>query len=233
MSRAPAQLPLGVGLRDDATFASFHAGPNASLVDRLVRQLDDEGEPFLYLWGAAGTGRSHLLQAACHAASDRDRRALYLPLRELGHFPPLMLEEIERLDLVAIDDLETVVGRRRWEEGLFHAFNRLRDAGRRLVIAADASPRQLPVELPDLASRLTWGMTFHVKSLDDEERLAALQLRARVRGMHLSGEVARYILHRGPRELGDLCEALAILDRASLSAQRKLTIPFVKQALGW
>lgn len=233
MSRAPAQLPLGVGLRDDATFANFHPGPNATLVDRLVHQLDDGGEPFLYVWGASGTGRSHLLQAACHAASDRDRRALYLPLAELGHFPPLMLEEIERLDLVAIDDLERVVGRKRWEEALFHAFNRLRDAGKRLVIAAEAPPRQLPVKLPDLASRLTWGMTFHLQGLDDAGRLAALQLRARGRGMQLPDEVARYILHRGPRRLDALFETLEALDRASLSAQRKLTIPFIKQALDW
>lgn len=233
MSRAPAQLPLGVGLRDDATFANFHPGPNATLVDRLTHQLDDEGEPFLFLWGAEGVGRSHLLQAACHAASDRDRRTLYLPLEELGHFPPLMLEEVERLDLVAIDDLERVVGRKRWEEALFHAFNRLRDAGKRLVIAAQAPPRQLGVKLPDLASRLTWGMTFHVQGLDDAGRLDALQLRARVRGMQLPDEVARYILHRGPRKLDALFEALETLDRASLSAQRKLTIPFVKQALGW
>lgn len=233
MSRAPAQLPLGVGLRDDATFANFHPGPSATLVDRLQHQLDDDGEPFLYLWGSDGVGRSHLLQAACHAASDRDRRALYLPLEELGHFPPLMLEEVERLDLVAIDDLDRVVGRRRWEEALFHAFNRLRDEGRRLVIAASAPPRQLGVALPDLASRLTWGMTFHVSGLDDGGRLEALQLRARVRGMQLPDEVARYILHRGPRRLEALFEALETLDRASLSAQRKLTIPFVKQALGW
>ncbi|MCL7939334.1 DnaA regulatory inactivator Hda [Halomonas sp. ATCH28] len=233
MSRAPAQLPLGVGLRDDATFANFHPGPHATLVDRLVHQLDDDGEPFLYVWGASGTGRSHLLQAACHAASDRDRRALYLPLAELGHFPPLMLEEIERLDLVAIDDLDRVMGRKRWEEALFHAFNRLRDAGKRLVIAAEAPPRQLSVTLPDLASRLTWGMTFHLQGLDDAGRLAALQLRARGRGMQLPDEVARYILHRGPRRLDALFETLEALDRASLSAQRKLTIPFVKQALGW
>ncbi len=233
MSRAPAQLPLGVGLRDDATFANFHPGPNATLVDRLQCQLDDGGEPFLYLWGGEGVGRSHLLQAACHAASDRDRRALYLPLEELGHFPPLMLEEVERLDLVAIDDIDRVVGRKRWEEALFHAFNRLRDAGKRLVIAAEAPPRQLAVTLPDLASRLTWGMTFHVQGLGDDDRLAALQLRARVRGMQLPDEVARYILHRGPRRLDALFDALETLDRASLSAQRKLTIPFVKQALGW
>ncbi|MDN3522293.1 DnaA regulatory inactivator Hda [Halomonas ramblicola] len=233
MRRAPAQLPLGVGLRDDATFVNFFPGPNASLVDRLTRQFDPDGEPFLYLWGAPGVGRSHLLQAACHAASDRGRRALYLPLEELGHFPPLMLEEIERLDLVAIDDLERVVGRRRWEEALFHAFNRLRDAGKRLVVVAEAPPRRLPVQLPDLASRLTWGVTFHVQGLDDAGRLAALQLRAGVRGMQLADEVARYILHRGPRRLDELFGMLEDLDRASLSAQRKLTIPFVKQALGW
>jgi len=233
MSRTPAQLPLGVGLRDDATFVNFLPGPNASLVDRLVHQFDDQGEPFLYLWGRPGVGRSHLLQAACHAASDRDLRSLYLPLEELGHFPPLMLEEIERLDLVAIDDLERVVGRKRWEEALFHAFNRLRDAGKRLLVAAEAPPRQLPVKLPDLASRLSWGVTFHVQGLDDAGRLAALQLRARGRGMLLADEVARYILHRGPRRLEELFDVLEALDRASLSAQRRLTIPFVKQALGW
>lgn len=233
MSRAPAQLPLGVSLRDDATFDSFLPGASAPLIETLTHQLDENGEPFVYLWGATGTGRTHLLQAACHAASSRDLRALYLPLDELGHFPPLMLEEIERLDLVAIDDVDAVMGRKRWEEGLFHAFNRLRDAGKHLLMASAVSPRQLPVKLPDLASRLTWGVTFHLQGLDDTERLQALQLHARVRGMQLPDEVARYILHRGPRGLGELCEALAVLDRASLTAQRKLTIPFVKQALGW
>ncbi|MCW4151157.1 DnaA regulatory inactivator Hda [Halomonas sp. 18H] len=233
MSRSPAQLPLGVGLRDDATFANFFPGPNQTLVACLKQQLDITGEPFVYLWGGHGVGRSHLLQAACHAASDQDRRALYLPLEELGHFPPLMLEEVERLDLVAIDDLDKVVGRKRWEEALFHAFNRLRDGGRKLIVAANAPPRQLSVTLPDLASRLTWGMTFQVPGLDDQARLEALRLRAGGRGMELGDDVARYILHRGPRHLEGLFEILETLDRASLSAQRKLTIPFVKQALGW
>ena len=234
MSRLPAQLPLGVGLRDDATFDNYYASrANASLVDHLSHQLTPGSEPFLYVWGAPGSGRSHLLQAACHAASDQDKRALYLPLADLGHFPPLMLEDIERLDLVAIDDLEYVIGRKRWEEALFHAFNRLRDSGKRLVIAADRPPRQLDVQLPDLASRLTWGMTFHLRPLSDEDRMSALTLRARVRGMEMPGEVARYILHRGPRELGELFRCLDVLDSASLSAQRKLTIPFVKRALDW
>lgn len=234
MSRLPAQLPLGVGLRDDATLNNYYpSSGNAALVQHLTQQLSPKAEPFIYLWGAPGSGRSHLLQAACHAASDQDKRALYLPLADLGHFPPLMLEDIERLDLVAIDDLEYVIGRKRWEEALFHAFNRLRDAGKALLIAANAPPRRLDVVLPDLASRLTWGVTFHLHPLDDQERLAALKLRARVRGMELPDDVGRYILHRGPRELGELCRALETLDQASLSAKRKLTIPFVKGALNW
>ncbi|MBN8414296.1 DnaA regulatory inactivator Hda [Halomonas denitrificans] len=233
MSRSPAQLPLGLGLRDDATFENYHAGGNSPVVECLRQQFEDDGESFLYLWGGEGVGRSHLLQAACHEASGRDFRTLYLPLEELGHFPPLMLEDIERLDLLAIDDLDRVVGRKRWEEALFHAFNRLRDSGKRLVIAADRPPRQLDVQLPDLASRLTWGMTFHLRPLSDEDRMSALTLRARVRGMEMPGEVARYILHRGPRELGELFRCLDVLDSASLSAQRKLTIPFVKRALDW
>lgn len=233
MSTGPAQLPLGVGLRDDATFANFLPRGNAALVSALQAQLDADGEAFIYLWGGEGSGRSHLLQAACHEAGARDKRALYLPLHDLGHFPPHMLEDAERLDLVVIDDIEAVIGRKRWEEALFHGFNRLRDAGKRLVIAATAPPRQLDVKLPDLASRLTWGVTFQIQRLDDDGRFEALQLRARARGMQLPDEVARYILHRGPRRLSELFDALERLDRASLSAQRKLTIPFVKQALGW
>lgn len=233
MTSATGQLSLGIGLRDDATFANFLPRGNATAVATLQDQLEPGGESFIYLWGASSSGRSHLLQAACHAAGARDRRALYLPLKDLGHFPPHMLEDIERLDLVAIDDLERVIGRRRWEEALFHSFNRLRDANKRLVIGASAAPRQLGVALADLASRLSWGTTFHLAPLDDQGRFEALKLRAQTRGLPLSDEVTRYILHRGPRRLNELFGLLERLDRASLSAQRKVTIPFVKQTLGW
>lgn len=233
MISGPAQLPLGVGLRDDATFANFMAEGNLPLVNQLECQLAPAGEPFLYVWGASESGKSHLLQAACHAASVNGVSTLYLPLADIGHFPPLMLEDLENLELIAIDDLDVVIGRKRWEEGLFHCFNRLRDAGRRLIIASERPPRQLPVKLPDLASRLAWGATFHLHPLNDEQRLGALRLRARERGMFLPDEVGRYLIHRGPRRLSSLFETLARLDDASLSAQRKLTIPFVKQALEW
>lgn len=229
----PFQLPLGVGPRDDATFDSFHAEANPAAVAALKAQAQGGDEPLIYLWGAEESGRSHLLQAACHEASAHDLRTLYLPLAELGHFPPLVLEDLERLDLLAIDDVDQVVGRKRWEEGLFHCFNRMRDAGKRMVISAGASPRQLGVRLPDLASRLGWGAIFHLHPMTDEQRAHALQLRASQRGMELPDNVLRYILHRCPRSLSALFKALDQLDQASLSAHRRLTIPFVKEALGW
>ncbi|WP_025731911.1 DnaA regulatory inactivator Hda [Carnimonas nigrificans] len=230
---SPWQLPLGIGPRDDATFANFYPGSNVAALAALKAQAAGAAEPLVYVWGGAETGRSHLLQAVCHEADDHGLRILYLPLKELGHFPPLMLEDLERLDLLAIDDVDYVVGRKRWEEGLFHCFNRMRDASRRLVIAANAAPRQLDIKLPDLASRLGWGATFHLQPLDDEQRTEALKLRAQQRGMELPDEVARYIMHRGPRRLPALFAELERLDTASLSAHRRLTIPFVKQALDW
>ena len=120
-----------------------------------------------------------------------------------------------------------------WAEALFHLFNRIRDAGHYLLIAADAAPRQLEIALPDLDSRLRWGVVLRIQALDDDGKLAALRARAYDRGIDLSEEVAQFILNRSPRQTGELFLLLDHLDQASLSAKRKVTIPFVKQLLGW
>ena len=119
------------------------------------------------------------------------------------------------------------------KRGLFHLFNRLRDTGRRLLLAASKSPRELQVKLPDLKSRLTMALIFQLHGLSDEDKLRALQLRASRRGLHLTDEVGRFILNRGSRSMNSLFDLLEQLDRASLQAQRKLTIPFLKETLGW
>jgi len=116
---------------------------------------------------------------------------------------------------------------------VFHLFNRLRDSGRRLLLAATASPRELGVGLPDLQSRLSLALVFQLQPLSDEDKLRALQLRASRRGLHLTDEVGRFILTRGARSMSALFELLDRLDQASLQAQRKLTIPFLKEVLGW
>ncbi len=232
----PIQLPLGVRLRDDVTFANYYPGANAAALGYVERLCEaDAGwtESLIYLWGGAGVGRSHLLQAACLRFEQRGEQAVYLPLAEVADYGPELLDNLEQCELVCLDDLQAVVGRADWEEALFHLFNRLRDAGRRLLLAADTAPRELPVELADLQSRLTLALVFQLQSLSDEDKLRALQLRASRRGLQLSDEVGRFILTRGERSMSALFELLERLDQASLQAQRKLTIPFLKETLGW
>ena len=151
----------------------------------------------------------------------------------LAEDAPELLDNLELCELVCLDDLDAVAGRSDWEEGLFHLFNRLRDSGRRLLLAGTMSPRELPIQLPDLKSRLTLALVFQLHELSDEDKLRALQLRASRRGLQMSDEVGRFILTRGERSMSALFELLERLDQASLQAQRKLTIPFLKETLGW
>ncbi len=234
LNQTPVQLPLGIRLRDDATFANYYAGANAAAqgyIERACHAQETWVDSFIWLWGRAGSGRSHLLQAACLRAEEQELRALYLPLQECLAYGPDMLDGVENCDLLALDDVQLVVGRPDWEHALFHAFNRLRDAGKRLLISADCSPRELKVDLPDLHSRFNLALVFHLQELDDEEKLRALQLRASRRGLYLSDEVGRFLLGRLTRSMDALFAALEQLDQASLQAQRKLTIPFVKDVL--
>lgn len=232
----PIQLPLGVRLRDDATFKNFYPGSNAvalGYVERLCQADAGWTENLIYLWGAAGVGRSHLLQAACLQMDQSDQQAVYLPLAELIEHGPDLLEGLEHCQLVCLDDLQVLAGRDDWQEALFHLFNRLRDQGQRLLLSATTAPRELPLELADLRSRLSQALVFQLRELAEEDKLHALQLRASRRGLQMPDEVAAFILNRGTRSMNALFELLERLDQASLQAQRKLTIPFLKEVLGW
>ncbi len=223
-----AQLPLGIGVRDDAAFANYFPGANSEAVSAVQRSACAEGEQMIYLWGAPGVGKTHLLQAACHQANARGEAVAYVPLAQADEFSPGLLEGFEQLALVCIDDIQAIAGQAAWETALFHLYNRMRDSGTHCMIAGSAAPSGVGVALPDLASRLAWGLVLHLDTLDDESVLAALQLRARQRGLELPDEVAQFLLRRERRDMPALFALLERLDHASLAAQRKLTIPFIK-----
>lgn len=228
-----AQLPLAVHLRDEATLDNF-LFPEALLPLRtsLESQHEPEGEPGIYLHGGHGGGRSHLLQAACHAQAGGE--ALYLPLEQLCELvAEEVLADIEGLALICLDNLDAIAGRKSWEEALFHLINRARMSRCRLLFGAASAPRQLGIELADLESRLSWAVVFHLPEPADAEKLRILQFRASRRGMTLSDEAAQYIFNRASRSLGELIALLEQLDRASMVAKRSLSIPFIRQTLGW
>ncbi len=223
------QLPLGIRLRDGNTFGNFVAGPNDEALAYLQTQL--RGGVAVYVWGEGGTGKTHLLQAACHQAADEGLRTAYIPLGSWRELSVALLEGLEAADLVCIDDIAAIAGHQAWEADLFHLYNRLRDAGGTLLVSGSLPPASLPLELPDLRSRLAWGMVFQLRALDDEEKLAGLRQRARARGLELPEKVGRYLLQRCPRDMATLFRLLETLDQASLAAQRRLTIPFVRAVM--
>ncbi|MBR9828802.1 MAG: DnaA regulatory inactivator Hda [Oceanospirillales bacterium] len=227
------QLPLGISLRDDARFENFVRGRNGLVCAALEKAASGFGEQYLFLWGHAGTGCSHLLQSCCHASDPVRRSAVYLPLAELKSCGPQLLENFDQLDLVCIDNLEQIAGDAEWEEAVFHLYNRMRANGHVLILAASLPPAKLGIKLADLESRLNWGMVFQLQALDDDTKVVALKARAHARGLQLGDDVIRYLMHHGSRNMAHLLVTLDELDVASLSAQRKITVPFVKQVMNW
>ena len=225
------QLPLQIGLKDDCLLETYFPGKNAEALAQIQAMAQGKGERFVYLWGREGVGRTHLLQGACHYANHFQRTSLYLSLKERKLDHPDLLQGLERLDLICLDDLDAVAGLPHWEEALFYCFNRIRTEERRLIIAADRAPKALPILLADLQSRLSWGIVYPLTPLDDEQLLGALQLRAHQRGLDLPDEVGMFLIRRLSRAMPTLYAVLDKLDHASLAAQRKLTIPFVKSMI--
>jgi DnaA family protein len=220
------QLALGVTLRANALFANFYPGPNQEVLAALEAGADP-----IWLWGSAGSGKSHLLQALCAAT---DGPAAYIPLGSIvtdAALPPEALRGFADCAVVCVDDVDAVAGNLDWEQALFRLFNEAQESRARLVFAARAAPRGIEWRLGDWRSRAAACVVYHVRELDEAGRARALELRAAQRGLKLPPETLDYLMRRMPRDLRSLFDILDELDEASLAAQRRLTIPFIREAL--
>jgi DnaA family protein len=218
------QLALGVRLRADAVFENYWTGSNAE----IIAALQAPSTAPVWLWGARGSGKTHLLQAVCAAAGES---AAYFPLDRSLALPPEALAGFERTRVLCIDDADAVAGDLEWERALFRLFNEAAELRTRLIVAAAAAPRQAGWSLEDWRSRAAACVVYQIKELDDEGRIEALRLRAAQRGLQLPYDTSQYLLKRMPRDLHSLFDILDQLDEASLAAQRRLTIPFIREAL--
>lgn len=240
------QLLLSLRPRPTINFDTFVVDAvNATTLHALREWLRQPQAGVFFLAGAAGSGRSHLLQAACTEVDG----AMYLPLLELKTLDPAALfDGLERAPLLCLDDIDVVTSEQAWCEALFHCFNRhigtvfgtalgtthdstpAAAAGKWLV-SAQVPAAQLQCVLPDLGSRLSWGGSFRLAALDDAGRQRMLQLHARERGMEISDELAVYILQRSSRETPALLELLGRIDRESLRSKQRINIHLVRRLL--
>jgi DnaA family protein len=224
------QLPLGVRIPDRAVFGTYFPARNTQALEHLLLVADGHRTETTWLCGPHGTGKTHLLQAACVQASERAQSAYY-PMRELSKLGVEVLEDVPQLDCLCLDDMEAITGKRDWERALFVVLREMQERGARLVMSAEVPPSLIQWSLPDLGSRCAASAIFQLRVLDEEEQQEALKLRARVRGVELPDDTARWLQRRFPRDMGTLYELLDTLDEAALVAQRRLTVPFIRTVL--
>lgn len=222
------QLPLGVRLQDRAVFETFFPGVNAEAVDAVRALAAGQGPRGLYLHGAAGAGRSHLLQAACAAVPG----AAYLPLGDLQPLGPEVLAGLGDLPLLAVDDLQRVAGDAAWENAFFALYHDCLQSGARLLVSASAPELEAGIALPDLRSRLAALPHYALRPQDEAGQREALRTHAAARGLQLPDETLSYLQRRFARDMASLQALLEKLDVASLEAQRPLTVPFIRTVLG-
>lgn len=221
-------MPLPLSLPDNETFTSFYVGQNQLLIDSLTTSVNETGFRVFYMWSTDVAGRTHLLNAA-----SQHKLASYIPLKQHYHLVPDILLGLDNYDLVCLDDIHCIAGNIDWEVGIFDLFNKLTEKNiSKLLITANAPPKQIPFVLPDLVSRLSWGQVYQLKALADDDKLKALQLRAQLSGFELPTEVGLFLLKRVNRDMKTLFSLLEKFETATLIEQRKLTIPFIKNILG-
>jgi len=225
------QQALQFEFQSNLTFASFFAGHNAELIQQLQNLAGDGVEQQLYLWGDRGSGKTHLVQACCQMAKVNAKDLFYFRFDADALPSPKLLEGLEHVELICFDDIHCVAGQEDWETALFGFYNSHRQNNHKLLLAADCPPKYLPFNLPDLKTRMGWGLTLKIQPLRDDQIIDALTFKAHFLGFDIPPKVGRFLLNHYVHDLPALWLLLEKIDRATLAAQRKLTIPFLKQIL--
>ena len=226
MTEEPGQIPLLMRSEDLATWDNWLSRPETAALEQLLRGQVPEHSA--YVWGGEGMGKSHILQACCESEG---LNARYIPLRDLVDFAPeQVLADTEIARLIAIDDIDCVESRSRWQEALFALFNASRETGAKLLVTADKAPQQLLDALPDLRSRLSSLPVFQMPRFTEDHIVELLALRGAQAGIELPGDVARYCSLRLPRHPRATVRFINQLDQLSLAQRRAVTIPFVRES---
>lgn len=226
------QLPLAFGqTNQNYSLANYIPTENKTAYQALHQVIQRQSENCLYLWGASGTGKTHLLQAACRIVTERGGTPAYLPLADVHRFSAEVLEGLEHLDLVCLDDVHHIVGSAEWENGIFKLFNQLRESGTPLLISGHTAPNALGLTLTDLVSRFSWGGVFYLEPLNEKSMREVVQGYADLRGLRLPASVISYLMRHAPHDLKTLLNWVERIDYVSMALKKKPNLTFVRNLM--
>ncbi len=226
----PVQLPVQFSNPDRHHFSSFFPAENEEILAHL-QQIFDSGELFIFLWGESGSGKTHLLHATCELAKKVEKTAFYYDLDRHSLPDPVFINGLETVDLVCFDNIEAIAGIPEWEQAFFNLYNQLRELDKQLILSASTPPKFIPVQLPDLKSRINWGLTLRLKPLTDEQLIEALIYKANDLGFEIPENVGRFLFNNCQRKPAFIWPLLDKIEQKTLIEKRKLSIPFLKQIL--
>ena len=223
------QLQLNIEPQLDARISDF-SGPCWGPVIDGVRQLHAGLMNRFYLYGGAGTGKSHLLTAICDSYLEVGKSAIKVSLLELLDAPIEAITSLEMYDLVALDDIEAISGVPHWQKAVFHLINNNNEGGGQLVFSSRFAPIELKLELPDLQSRLTQAVSVRVPSGQSyADRLALLTSVMERKGVHFDPQIIDYLLMHGPTQTSTLLQSLEQLEKMLQGEKVKLSNATIKQ----
>lgn len=231
----PQQYTLAIEHPDEQRLDNFVAGNNRELLAALMGRYDHFSG--LWIYGAVSSGRSHLLCGRCLEAQAAMQPTLYIKGSDYKNQPDAVTRTLTKAGqdgtVVAIDDIGLLVGDPLIEAMLMVVYQRLLHEKGTLLLTHTQPAMALTFATADLASRMRSLQHFQIQPLSDTEKKQLLEQRADARGYDLSQPVLDYWLARGPRDLGALLRDLDTLDAASLAQKQRVTIPLLKEVLGY
>lgn len=227
------QLLLPVTINSSQTFSSFVSPKDQQSVmtNEICRAIESDEFVALYLAGNDGSGKTHLLTSCCHHSNQIGKTSMLLPLEQVLDASADLIDGLENVDIVCVDNIESISNNLEWETAIFNLFNALQQNNATLIFTGLETPTKTKISLPDLASRLQWATLFQIPNLSEQDKSRALVQHAHFMGFELTEEVAKFMLNRLPRKMSFLMQALNTLAKQSIEKQRKVTVPFVKDIL--
>ena len=225
----PKQLTFPWNKYNKSSFDSFYASKlNKHLLSLLQNNTFKDD---LLIFGTKDSGKTYLLQALCNHFSNQGKSSFYLPMKQAKELSVDILESLESMELVCIDGIESIVGNKVWEIGLFNLINRSLNSKNRLIFTSSKNIDVMNFELTDLDSRLRKIQSHELYALADDEILSALKHIANLRSIELGSKEAQYLLTYANRNISDLVQILESLDQLSMEMKRKITIPLIKEVI--
>lgn len=226
-----AQIALPLSFDRQFSFDNYFSQQEKLIVDNLMTLIKSQGESMIGLWGKSGSGKTHLLNASAHFARQQGISFQLYDGIELVQYDADLFEDLESCQVLAVDNLDALCGNQKWEEKCYQIINISRNAGLGFLFTLSENPSYLSCRLADFQSRLSWGLLLQLHPTGEMDIANVIRLRAAMLGIELSEEVIAYLLTHYSRQLSEQIKLLRVLDNASLSAQKRITIPLIKQTL--